>query len=89
MPPSAPLYDLTDTLALQVFGITVTSATVTRPQASPVNPGWNGASETTVILGQFLAGGANETYRVVVPNKRRTPHVPATPAGCATTATST
>ena len=59
------LYDLTDTLAFGA-GITVTSATVTGPSGVTVNPGWNGASDTTVILGRFLAGGASETYRVVV-----------------------
>ena len=59
------LYDLTDTLAFGA-GITVTSATVTGPAGVTVNPGWNGASDTSVIVGRFLAAGASETYRVVV-----------------------
>ena len=59
------VYDLTDTLAFGA-GITVTSATVTGPVGVTVNPGWNGASDTSVIRGRFLAGGASETYRVVV-----------------------
>ena len=59
------VFDLSDTLAFGA-GITVTSATVTGPSGVTVNPTWNGASDTAVILGRFLAGGASETYRVVV-----------------------
>jgi hypothetical protein len=55
-------YTLTDTLA---FGsnITVNSASVTGPGASP---SWNGTTDTTVVAGALIDAGATVNYTVTV-----------------------
>ncbi len=58
------VYSLSDELGYGA-GITVNSAAISSTDATP-SADWNGATNTTVVTDQTLAGGAEHVYRVTV-----------------------
>ena len=61
----AVTYDLSDTIGFPA-GVTVNSVTVTGPTGALVNPAFDGSADPVITTGRLLAGGASESYQLVV-----------------------
>ncbi len=58
-------YDLSDAIGYPA-GVTVTGVAVTGPAGAPINPAFDGNADQTITTGRTLAGGASESYTLVV-----------------------
>ena len=61
----AVIYDLSDTIGYPA-GVTVNAVTVTPPAGVTVNPAFDGGTDPVITTGRLLAGGASESYQLVV-----------------------